>query len=359
MGTYGQFAGGGFAGDENLPTGSATPPGLRDLRHRRVHGQPRAADPVTGDPLWADRCEELAQHCCPPRLDPASKSTHYITSANSVDLNNTPKSQAQFQNGFAMQAYMAGVDQYRCRPHNYGYGWPYFTEELWLATPDKGLAAAMYAPCSVTAKVADGTSVTITETTTYPFSDTITLSISTPKALAFPVYLRVPGWCSAPSIAVNGAAVSAPAGPAFAIVNRTWSNGDTVTIQLPSQVSVRTWASNKSSVSVYRGPLAYSLQIGENFVQTGGSTEFPQYEVHATTAWNYGLALPTSNPASALTFHNSGSGLAANAFTQGGNPLTITAPAQPVANWRADDENVVGTLQTSPTVSSEIRPRSL
>ena len=44
-----------------------------------------------------------------------------------------------------MQAYLPGVDQYRCCPHNYGMGWPYFVEELWLATPDGGLAAAMYA----------------------------------------------------------------------------------------------------------------------------------------------------------------------------------------------------------------------
>ena len=67
-----------------------------------------------------------------------------------------------------MQAYLPGVDQYRCCPHNYGMGWPYFVEELWLATPDGGLAAAMYAPCEVTAKVADGTEVTLAEETGYP-----------------------------------------------------------------------------------------------------------------------------------------------------------------------------------------------
>ncbi len=56
------------------------------------------------------------------------------------------KSQLQFDNGFAMQAYLPGVDQYRCCPHNYGQGWPYYVEEMWLATPDGGLAASLYGP---------------------------------------------------------------------------------------------------------------------------------------------------------------------------------------------------------------------
>ena len=72
-------------------------------------------------------------------------------------------------------------------------GWPFFTEESWLATPDNGLCAALYAPTTVKAQVGDGTTVTFVENTTYPFSDTITLTLSTPKALAFPLYLRTPG----------------------------------------------------------------------------------------------------------------------------------------------------------------------
>jgi hypothetical protein len=249
---------------------------------------------------------------------------------------------------------MAGVDQYRCCPHNYGQGWPYFTEELWLATPDNGLCAAMYAPCSVTAKVADGSSVTITEETEYPFTDSVRLTVSTSGPLTFPLYLRVPGWCTSPAIAVDGVAVAAPAGPAFTVLNRTWHNGDTVTISFQPQISIRTWAANQNSVSVHRAPLAYSLQITENFVQTGGTAQFPQYEVHAATPWNYGLALPASNPASALTFRNSGASLGSNPFSIADNPLAITAPAQQIPNWRVDDENVISTLQPSPVQASGV-----
>ena len=38
-----------------------------------------------------------------------------------------------------------------------------------MATAGNGLAAVLYAPCEVKAKVGDGTEVKITEETTYPF----------------------------------------------------------------------------------------------------------------------------------------------------------------------------------------------
>lgn len=352
MGTYGQFPGGGFAGDENYRTGFTDPrQGFETCGIVEFMASHEALTRLTGDPVWADRCEELAFNLLPAALDPWGKGTHYLTSANSVDLNNTNTIEGQFNEyGDARLAYMPGVDQYRCCPHNYGQGWPYFTEELWLATPDNGLCASMYAPSTVTAMVAGGATVTFTESTDYPFSETITLRLSAPRPLSFPLYLRVPGWCSAPALRVNGQSVAAPAGPAFTVVNRQWRDGDTVTLSLPQQTSVRTWGANHASVSVYHGPLAYSLQIGENYVQFAGNSEFPEYEVHATTPWNYGLALDTSNPAVSLDFNDAGTTLAANPFTQGGNPLTITAPAQQIIEWRADDQNIVSTLQQSPVL---------
>jgi hypothetical protein len=60
--------------------------------------------------------------------------------------------------------------------------------------PDGGLAATLHGPSTVTAKVADGTAVTIKADTSYPFADTITYTVTTPKALSFPLYFRIPGW---------------------------------------------------------------------------------------------------------------------------------------------------------------------
>jgi hypothetical protein len=163
MGSYGQFPGGGFAGDENARPGYADPrQGFETCGIVEYMASHEILHRITGDPVWADRIEDLAFNSLPAALDPLGRSTHYITSANSIDLDDAAKTLGQFSNGFAMQAYLAGVDQYRCCPHNYGQGWPYLVEEMWLATPDGGLCAAVYGPSTVTAQVTGGVAVTVT-----------------------------------------------------------------------------------------------------------------------------------------------------------------------------------------------------
>ncbi|WNO70675.1 RICIN domain-containing protein [Streptomyces sp. AM8-1-1] len=348
LGEYGQFPGGGIAGDENHRPGFGDPrQGFETCGIVEFMASHELLTRITGDPVWADRCEDLAFNLLPASLDPQGTGVHYITSANSVDLDNARKTQGQFQNGFAMQSFQPGIDQYRCCPHNYGMGWPYFAEELWLATPDKGLAAAMYAPCEVRAVVADGTTVTVAETTDYPFGETVTLTLSVPERVSFPLRLRIPGWCRNPVLRVNGRVAGAPAGPAFAEIRRTWSDGDVVTLRLPQRTAVRTWSAGHGAVSVSHGPLTYSLRIGEEYVRYAGTDSFPEYEVHATTPWNYGL--DTTVPP---VFHRSGRPLAANPFTHATSPVGITARARRIEEWIADDEHVVAPLQQSPARST-------
>src|SRR5205823_9697875 len=229
MAGYGQFSGGGFAGDENARPGFGDPrQGFETCGIVEFMASHEILTRTTGDPIWADRTEALAVNMLPAALDPQGKVCHYITSANSVRLDDVAKTGQQFQNTFAMQAYLPGVDQYRCCPHNYGQGWPYYVEEMWLATPDGGLAAALYGPSTVTATVSGGTSVTIAERTDYPFGDTITFTVSPAMPQAFSFAVRIPAWCPAPQLSVNGAGVPVAGGPRFATINRTWSRGDTV-----------------------------------------------------------------------------------------------------------------------------------
>ena len=61
----------------------------------------------------------------------------------------------------------------RCCQHNHAQGWPYFAEHLVLATPDNGVATALYAACKAVVKVADGKEITLYEETNYPFEEDI------------------------------------------------------------------------------------------------------------------------------------------------------------------------------------------
>ncbi|HTF09877.1 MAG TPA: RICIN domain-containing protein [Asanoa sp.] len=343
---YGQFPGGGFAGDENIRPGFTDPrQGFETCGIVEYLLSHEILTRITGDPIWADRAEDLAINSLPAALDPSGKAIHYVTSANAVDLDNTAKTLGQFDNGFAMQSYRAGVDQYRCCPHNYGMGWPGYVTEMWLATGDGGLCAALLGPSTVTARVGAGTTVTITETTSYPFADTVTFRVSTPAPVAFPFLVRIPGWCGAPELRVNGALVASGAGPRFATVNRTWSANDTVTLRLPMTANVRSWPRQHNAASVHYGPLAFSLRITENWVRTGGTDQFPEYDVRAGSPFHYGLV-----PGAALTVSTAGS--VTDPFTVANAPVRITTNAQRIDAWQADAQRVVTPLQDGPVAAS-------
>ncbi|MGI5230473.1 beta-L-arabinofuranosidase domain-containing protein [Actinoallomurus sp. CA-142502] len=346
MNTYGRFPGGGFAGDENSRPYFTDPrQGFETCGFVEFMHSFELLTRITGDPVWADRCEEIAVNSLPAAFDPAQKGTHYITSANSIDLNDVAKTHGQFDNDFAMQAYKPGVHQYRCCPHNYGMGWPYYAEELWLATYDAGLAASMYAASEVTAKVgADGTAVTVTEETAYPFEETVTLRLSTPRPVEFPLYLRIPGWCDRPALRVNGEAMPLKATPpCYAVVSRLWRAGDRVELRLPMRAVTRTW--NRGAASVSYGPLTFSLAIEERWRRSGGTSSWPEYEVGAGSPWNYGL--------DGSSFDVRRRAATGNPFTRRGVPIELRAKGRRIPQWRADDENVVRPLQDGPARSDE------
>ena len=69
--------------------------------------------------------------------------------------------------------------------------------------------------------------MTITETTSYPFRDTIKLALKLSKAATFPLTLRIPGWCANPTVKVNGTPVAfGGSGARYVDVARTWNDGD-------------------------------------------------------------------------------------------------------------------------------------
>ena len=354
MAEFGQMAGGGFAGDENARHGFRDPrQGFETCGIAEYMLSFQILTRLSGDPVWMDRCEELAFNMLPASYDPEQRAMHYVTSMNVAQIDNTPKG-ADFDNDWPMQAYVPGVHNYRCCPHNYGMAWPYYAENLWHATADEGLAANLYAASEVTARVGDGTSVTIAQKTEYPFGDTVGLALTTSKAVTFPLYLRIPRWCDAATVRVNGKPIAAqPAANSYLIVNRTWQDGDTVALHLPMSVRVRRWMTNQNAVSVDRGPLTYSLQIGEKWDRYAGTDQWPEYAVYPQTAWNYGLILEEDNPSHSFDVVQKGGLVAPNPWTHETTPITLTAKARKILNWQLDSKHVITPLQPSPVRSEE------
>ncbi|MEW6072835.1 MAG: beta-L-arabinofuranosidase domain-containing protein [Planctomycetota bacterium] len=349
---YGQVPGGLWAADENCR------PGFTDARQAaetctmvELMLSAELLAGWTGDPKWADRGEEVAFNSLPAALTADLRALHYLTAPNLVRCDAASKAPG-LQNGGPMLRF--DPHDHRCCQHNVAHGWPYFAEHAWMATADRGLAAVLLAPTTVTAKVADGTIVTLRATTSYPFGEDIAVRVATPAPVRFPLYLRVPAWCARPELAVNGQALPlARAGPGFARLERTWADGDEVRLHLSMAIEVRRWPAQHGAVSVHRGPLAYSLRIAEKLVPSGGTDAWPAWEILPASPWNYALVLDETDPAASFTLVRREMPPDGQPFEHRSAPLELVARGRRVPEWTEDPLGLVGPLQASPVRTAE------
>jgi hypothetical protein len=350
---YGQVPGGMYGADENARPGFTGPrQGTETCSFVEMMYSDEELLRITGDGKWADRCEDIAFNSLPCAMTPDLKGLHYLTCPNQIQLDRRNKA-PMIQNGGDMMSYSPD-ERYRCCQHNVAFGWPYYAERLWMATPGNGLAAVLYAPCSVTAKVADGTTVKIAETTGYPFDEIVALALTVSKPARFPLTLRIPGWCDHPKLTVNGAAVALPS-PArgWIVLEREWKTGDRVALDMPMTIRVQVWERNRNTVSVSRGPLTYSLQIGERWEQVNPGEKWANYEVYPTTPWNYGLIVDVKNPAASFEVVKKGGEVAPQPFTPDAAPVMLKAKGRRIPEWTQETNGLIGEVQPGPVKSGE------
>lgn len=251
---------------------------------------------ITGDLSFTDHLERIAFNALPTQITDDFMGKQYFQQANQVRLTRHTHNFYEDANHAKTDIVYGAQTGYPCCFSNMHQGWPKFTQSLWFATPDKGIAALAYSPSEVTAKVGAGHRVKITEDTFYPMDHEIRLNIQLldkAKEAAFPLHLRIPGWCKEATVTVNGQPEPAAKGNSVAIIRRTWKSGDQVVLRLPMEVTTSRWYEN--SIAVERGPLVYGLKMEEKWEKkefTGKEvTQFGKYyyEVTSPTRWNYGI----------------------------------------------------------------------
>ena len=157
--------------------------------------------PITGDVYYADYLEKIAYNVLPTQITDDFLRKQYFQQPNQVLIT---ADERNFLNDHNAHLVFGTTTGYPCCLTNMHQGWPKFTQNLWYATPDNGLAAMIYAPNKLTAVVAEGQEIQIEENTYYPFEESITFRITTKEPARFPLYLRIPGWCREGSVTVNG-----------------------------------------------------------------------------------------------------------------------------------------------------------
>jgi uncharacterized protein len=304
-----------------------------------------------GGVTLADRLERIAYNALPATLSADMWSHQYDQQANQVlcSLNR----RRWVSNG--PEANLFGLEpNFGCCTANLHQGWPKLVASLWMASPDNGLAAVAYGPSKVSARVGRGVPVTIEERTDYPFRDRIELVVRPQiSPLTFPLHLRIPRWATSPTVRVNSTTIPDLVSGEFARIERSWRAGDRVTIELPMVPAASTWY--RDSIAIERGPLVFSLPVGEDWrrLTTGMKKPAPSpaadWEVHPTTAWNFGLVL---DPGAVGR-------LVVDEGVVGDVPFAATTPAvtirvtgRRVPEWQLE-EGSAGTLPMSPVISRE------
>jgi uncharacterized protein len=349
---YGQV-GGRYAGHEHFPR---LEDGLRPTNGTELCGvveylySMEKLFEMFGDSVLADRLEALAYNALPGACTADLQFHQYDQQANQVDVSVAPRG---FDNSETANLY-AIAPHYPCCTYNMHHAWPRLVEHLWMATHDQGLVAAAYAPCRVSALVADGSRVTVTETTEYPFDGTVRFRLDTGRPARFPVSFRIPGWA-------DGAELSFPGGTARCVpgaihrVERTWQGGDECTLTLPTPI--RTETRFNGAIAILRGPLYFSLRIGASYRDLGGGTG---WDIQATTPWNYGLETTpdgrgieaAGNAVGGFPFASRGEPVNGEPYA-GSEPVVLKVRGRRIAGWGRDREYPANTADPPP---SPVRP---
>jgi hypothetical protein len=214
---------------------------------------------IFGDNSLADRLELLTFNALPGTTTPDLWAHQYDQQSNQILV--TGQKRTWISNGDYSNIYGL-MPNFACCLANMHQGWPKFTESLWMATNDNGLAAVAYSPSTVTARVGKGHEVIIKEITEYPFKGSVILKISTSVTLRFPIYLRIPGWAGSVVFNFHGKTETGRSGETVRL-SEDWKDGDEISFNLP--MKLRTERRYNSSLSVLRGPLYFSLRIDKEY----------------------------------------------------------------------------------------------
>jgi hypothetical protein len=246
---------------------------------------------ITGNVKLADRLDILAFNSLPGTCTPDYWAHQYDQQANQVLVSNDPRPWSSNSG----EANVYGTEpEDKCCTSNGHQGWPKYTQSLWMASPDGGLAAISYAPCTVNALAGPGVPVSIEVQSNYPFEEKIVILVNPSTDATFPLYMRIPEWSSKPTVAINGEPFACKSGE-FLAVKRKWKKSDRIELILTSPVRIETRFNQAASVA--KGPLFFSLRIDKKF--TAISTIKPTYSymgsldwmIEPVSPWNYGLVL--------------------------------------------------------------------
>jgi len=118
--------------------------------------------------------------------------------------------------------------------------------------------------------------LTLTQETNYPWDGDVNLTLGLEGSLRKEIRLRIPGWCKDYTLAVNGKPADVVVEKGYAVLDRTWKDGDRIQLSLPMSVEVVAAdprvKEDEGLRAIQRGPIVYCLEEADNPVDFDGLT---------------------------------------------------------------------------------------
>ena len=113
-----------------------------------------------------------------------------------------------------------------------------------------------------------GVKLRLKQESNYPWGGQIRLTLDPEKPVKFALKLRIPAWCEGARLKLNGQPVKPQIVKGFATLDREWTSGDAVDLDLPLPISVVRrhphFVHDSKCVALMRGPVVYCLEAVDN-----------------------------------------------------------------------------------------------
>ncbi|GAA0571247.1 glycoside hydrolase family 127 protein [Paractinoplanes ferrugineus] len=205
------------------------------------------------------------------------------------------------------------------------------------SSTDAGLQLHLYAPGVVSAA---GRALEVR--TSYPWDETIAVTVTESGDEPWTLALRVPAWCREARLTVNGSLIRAGAQEGYLRVSRQWRAGDVVVLTLampPRLVAAHPRVDAvRDSVALARGPVVYCLEHAD-VPASMQSAAFEDLCIDTSTAVELGTGIAPVTLLPVLQVRPESSGALYREFATGtaGGTRRAAVPAIPYFLWANRD----------------------
>lgn len=241
---------------------------------------------LTGEPKWADMLEYTAFNALPATFSEDMWTHQYDQLVNQAECSVLEKEQIHFTTNDG-ESHIFGLEpNYGCCTANFGQGWPKFARSAFMKTR-KGIASVLLVPSQVKTEI-QGSEVTVTLKTEYPFQDSLRYDIRVSSPVKFELKIRIPAFAVNP--AVNGETVLAGG---FYTIEKEFQGEETIEVSIPSEPEFI--KRSGEMVALRKGMLLYSIPVDSEWRKLanrdrGYENPVNDYEILPLSSWNYGFA---------------------------------------------------------------------